>query len=68
VLVVAFVTLTRFCVVFGIMASVGGEGAGDVNALLELAFFIASHIPLVGPGIDQFAFGDCRTPSWLLLL
>ena len=54
-LAVAFVALAGFAFGLGLAAAVGGEGAADVVAFLELAFGVAADIAFVGAGVDQFA-------------
>src|SRR4051812_17162758 len=54
---VAAVALALLGLGLGVLAAVGGQRLADVDAFLELPFFVAAHVALVGPGIDQLAFG-----------
>lgn len=61
---VALVALAGLCDRLRLLAAIGGVGAADIVALLELPLFVAADVALVSPGIDQLALGrHFRIPS-----
>jgi hypothetical protein len=55
---ISAIALSGFGLSLGVLAPVGGEGAADVVAFLELALGIATDVTLVSTGVDQLSLGS----------
>jgi hypothetical protein len=64
-LAIAFITLAGLGVILRIVTRIGRQRSRDIDALLELAVFIATDIAFVGASIDQFSLAHGRTPLGL---
>src|SRR5687768_5160673 len=67
-LAIALVALSGLRGGLCLRATVGGEGAADIVALLELPARAAADEPLVRPCVDQLALGRCFTRRHAVLL
>ncbi|VTZ59416.1 hypothetical protein EMEDMD4_1070034 [Sinorhizobium medicae] len=54
-LAIALVALAGLGIVLRLLFPVRRQGTADIHRLFELPAFVAAHVALVGPGIDEFA-------------